>query len=468
MHPAPAAWLVLLPALLPAAPPELAANGIRHAATQIPTSLPAARLAPGSRITLTGIRLSAPGLQTRVTLKAGTRAFPLTLLTGTPEMLEAILPMNAPPGPAILQVHTGQESSPAYPLALAPSAPGIFPLSAQQRGASLLVQVTGLGARPPRAFVGNLSVPTTIRRTIAPGLVELAIPIPPNAPTGCHVPIQLDTGTLPTNTITVPIAPCDSRHPITPSAEPGRTSGVVIRTDTVATGATDIWAGFFQLSDLRQAGPLLRLPPPGHCLAATIPADEDTPLSASLPSLLLRGQPRILNAGPHLNFFAGAQTLRIPAADGPVYQRKLPPPLPPGDLRLASQGSADLGPFSLKAAAPQRLASVRLPDANSRHSRAQPLTLQWEPAAKTAPHPVLAALTVRDAKLQIYGFVVCLADSSARTLTIPPRALAALPAANSSLSFATLPAETTPIPAAKLDRGVYVPAALYSTSLLLD
>lgn len=465
-------------AVLSGAPPQLAANGIRNAAAQIPTSLPAARLAPGSRISLTGIRL-AP--QPRVTLRAGARDFPLTILSAEPARIEAVIPAGVPPGAAALKVTVGGEDSPGYALSIAAAAPGLFTRNGRgwgpadapptRPGAIVIVPATGIGRTPPRAFVGNIAVNTTVARQRGGGIVELRIPIPSAAPTGCNVPLQLETAAIPTNTVTLTIAPCDPRNPAAPAAEIGRSYGFAIRTGTPATGATDVWAGFFQLTDERQAGPLLRLPPPGSCLAATFAADEDTPLGASLPALLLRGQPRILPAGPHLNLFAGNRTLRIPAGDSPVYQRKLPPPLPPGELMLSGQGSDRVGPFSVRASDPLPLASVSLPADRSRVARSQPLSLSWQPDG--ADHPLLVALLVRDPGSMLQGFVLCRTASAQRYLRIDSRWLTALPATApgappATLLIASLPPQLTPFRAAQLDQGYYVPAALYSTTVLLE
>jgi uncharacterized protein (TIGR03437 family) len=477
---------LLLPALLclllDAAPPVpvLSRNGVRNAASRIPATHPDAGIAPGSRITIEGLHLSSA---TAVRLGAT----PARIVTTSPTRIEAVIPANMPAGPSTLQVvSTSGGLSAPFPLTIAKEAPGLYsrngmgwgpaqtqPTPAFRKGTTISLQGTGFAtsASTARLFVGNIPVTAKLtRRRNSEGIVDLQVPIPAGAPSGCHVPIQAASQAVPTNTVTVPIHPCDPADTGQPAAQAPRTYGFVVRTDDANLRTTDMFAAFFRLTHLDQAGPLLQMPPPGACLASTFTVDEQQGFLANLPSLLFRGQPQILSAAPHLNLHAGNRNLRISPNDNGIVQRRLPPDRPQGSLTLTSPGSPAVGPFSIPASEPVRLQSAQLPKRIVRH---QPLPLEWTHAAGSPDHPVLILLLAGNPDALTQGVVLCRSQASKERFTVEPRWLTALPptipgAPPATLLLATLPGKFTPITASGVDQAAYVPASVHSVAVSIE
>jgi len=90
-----------------AQPPALTQEGIRNAASHIPTSLPSGALAPGERLIIRGIRLQRDQAQTRVLLDTASGRTEAGLLTSGEAEIEVLVPAGLPIGDAKLTVRTG-------------------------------------------------------------------------------------------------------------------------------------------------------------------------------------------------------------------------------------------------------------------------------------------------------------------------------------------------------------------------
>lgn len=154
-----------------------------------------------------------------------------SILAATDGQINAIVPAGVTPGLALLQVRRGSLTSRAREIRISPSAPGLFSLNQRGdgpgivvhasnfrlvsetepagRGGFLSILCTGLGIDgiEPTVTVGGLSAPVTWSGPMPgfPGVNQVNIQVPLDAPRAVSVPIQLRAGTSMSNTVTIAI-----------------------------------------------------------------------------------------------------------------------------------------------------------------------------------------------------------------------------------------------------------------------
>ena len=244
------------------AQPLIAQHGIVNAGSYIPFGLPGGAIARGSVFSIFGAGLGPPsspplafplattlgGVSIKVSNADSTVAVDAIPLYVSPTQINAILPSNAPLGPASVVVTYSNARSNPSTIRVAASAFGIYAISSAGYGPGVLQNYnsptdqpvnslqtsaqpgqvitlwgTGLGAvsfadnvaptpgslaTPVEVFVGGklASVQYSGRSPCCSGTDQIVFTIPADAPTGCWVPVQVRTeGTTVSNTVTIAI-----------------------------------------------------------------------------------------------------------------------------------------------------------------------------------------------------------------------------------------------------------------------
>lgn len=468
----------------------------------------------------TRVRISQPGA-------AEVRGLPLFAFDG---QINAIMPSDAPLGPATLVISfddaDGRSDSPPIEIEVVEAAFGIFTASSTGKGPAIAQTVfdesnrpltttlaavapgqavilwgTGLGAipapddRPPldvggvvdlqfasevAVFVGGVQATTVFyagRSAEFAGVDQLAFEIPPNAPTGCYVPVWVRTkGGRVSNTATLSITAgggaCDDD--LNPYLGPsvGDRSGAVLLTrlfDDVGAGRrTDTASAVFQNLVNRAFffNPALSLTPRGTCLIYTGQND-----AAAAPG----NQPGLPSLPPAAPIDAGLQLiLRGPGGsrgltrtDPGFYESLLEGEyLAPGSYSADGEAGAAAGGFQATVEMPAP-PDWQLAGSGALIERALGATVTWTPG----PSGMLARLMVISASTanpgnRTYGTLVCTADAEAGTIQVPADAMANLPQSAGSgpsstavLYFGFVTA-VSPFQASGLDYGFMRAAAL--------
>ena len=153
------------------------------------------------------------------------------ILAATAGQINAIVPSAVTPGLALLQVRRGGLTSRARQVRISTSAPGLFSLNQggdgpgiivhadnfrlvsetepARRGENLSILCTGLGANSvePTVTVGGFSAQVTWSGPMPgfPGVDQVNIQVPIDAPRGVSVPLQMSAGNSTSNTVTIVI-----------------------------------------------------------------------------------------------------------------------------------------------------------------------------------------------------------------------------------------------------------------------
>ena len=226
-------WPAMVALLLQTLAAQPTIRQVVNAASEIPPPLPGSWLAQGARFLIRGKNLgpgtvvtsetplpSLGGVSVRIAHRGTEWNAPL--IEVGPTQIEAIMPGEAPAGDITVGViHHGVASRPAR-ARLAQQTLGLYsslkrsygpavegPVS---RGDRVTLHGTGLGPKPkPGAieiFVASRKAPVlrAAPSESEPGIDEIEIRIPPDAPTGCSVPVQARLlGRIPSNTVTLSI-----------------------------------------------------------------------------------------------------------------------------------------------------------------------------------------------------------------------------------------------------------------------
>lgn len=487
-----------------AQPPAIGQNGIVNAASRIPPTLPGGAIARGALFSISGVRLGSSSRTTAVTLDPGGEA---RVVAVSSTRVDALMPQDAPLGPASVRVTVEGRASAAFPIQIVESNPGIFSRNDQGWGAGridnadprgrtpnndanpvrprgeIVLAVSGLGEKKViDVVIGNRVARGKARGAARPGEQEIVVEVPADAPTGCDVPAYLlIEPRRASNVVTLAIgtARCVS-NPI-PRLASGRL-GLALFTRTLFRGrgqaSTSVLdeaiVSFVAAGKTSTTPPLLLLPPAGTCSGYTSSFQSSTVLPNSISAAMISDfGAHGLDAGPSLKVRRDAATRDIPAVRGALgfYRIRLGsehapfgpqsrfPFLDPGEYDLTAPGGKDVGPVAVKFAAPAPLDWINRDRMDVIH-RAEPATMRWE---KAKPGFVLALAMNVDQITTAVGMSLCVAKSEARALTIPAALLANVPASRrmpgipyDQLFVAWLPAVASPIRATGLDAGALV------------
>jgi uncharacterized protein (TIGR03437 family) len=376
---------------------------------------------------------------------------------------------------------------------------------------------TGLGPvtfpdnGPPTA--GNLGTKTEVfvggqpgtivysgRSPCCAGLDEIDFQVPQNAPLGCWVPVQVRTeGVTVSNTTTMAISangsPCsDSGNALSAPFLAGKKLGVIaaLRTPVTedvglpaaATVTTDSLMMAFQqesTSPFPPFNPYFSLPPAGTCMAYAPQGDmfdgDSFPLSGTTG--------KFLDAGSSLTVTGAAGNRKVsrPATNarnfqplGYTYDGSLVPSslfLNPGSFSLAGAGGADIGAIAANFTFPAPLTWSNRAQ-TSAITRSQGFTVTWSGVA--AGQTVIVFGGGVDLPSNATGEFVCVAPPGSSSFTVPPTALANVPATRNNLLrskgvvyVGALPlASPTPFTATGLDTGAILPGVFLGKTVIFQ
>ena len=488
--------LFALSALSAAAVPVV--NAVQNNYSFIQPGLPSYGIGQGSIFVLYGSGLAdtSTGLQSvplGTTLEGVSAAVVVRGVTThvilyyvTPTQIAGILPSATPVGTGEITVtNNGQTSAPA-PIRVERTAFGVLSLNGTGSGAAavfdaqnnflgpnnaanpgdvLVFYGTGLGPVTGDETVqqvqtnltdihidfeiGNRPAEILYRgRSIFPGLDQINVRVPQDAPFGCAVAVAVFAAGIVSNYTTIPVAESgstcvDQRDPSEDdlsqseieqwiTAGTFRQGGVALgRTtshtvvDTLGGGVNrgtmrtdNVAATFYRFTgDLgamfrgNQAPPVL-----GQCVVNSTQIPNLPPFSFSL-----------LNAGDALSVSGAAGGIQLERREDLAYYTDLGAvTLPDGSYTVTGPGGPDVGPFSISYTLPQ-LFSWDNPAEFEETDRAEPITVTWSGGRPDQWVFIQGQSVVVNGTQALIGSFTCHALSSWQTFTIPASVLSAVP-----------------------------------------
>ncbi len=533
------------------AQPLITPKGIVNAASGTTPGLPSGSIARGSLFTIYGNRMgptdgvgapslplatSLAGVSIKVTQQnISVDAIPVYVKSN---QINAIMPSNAPLGAASVVVTFNNIPGFPSPVQVVNSSTGIFAVSAgmgpgifqnyvdagsqptnsslvpAKSGQTIITWATGLGpvthadnVAPPggdlptavEVFVGGKAARKTYsgRAPGFPGTDQINFEVPPDAPLGCWVPVQVRTeGKIVSNTVTMAISADGSAcsepgNALAQSLVAGGKTGVVslFRFDQqhrLGRAPIDDVLDFGSVTFRQESGgqfafnPLFSLPPAGSCTVYQGSLD----FFAGDNPLLTAPTGKYLNGGSTFSLISskGARTIAGPKA-GPVniatigtsftfpgYTTRSTPVLDGGNFQLNGDGGADVGPIRAMFPIAPALTWTNK-DQVASVDRTQTLFVNWTgaPTGQT----VLVIGSSSDIPTNAKAMFVCAAQAAAGTLAIPSQILQALPVSRTALSksrgslyVGAVPlAAPSTFTATGLDLGVVMPVLLTGKDL---
>ncbi len=475
-------------------------RGVANAASYVPSGLPHGQLARGSIFSLFGRAMGpATGVQVSESPLANTLSgvsievcqnsscIPAIPIYVRADQINAIIPSNAPLGPVSLRVTYNGQAGNFTPATVVAASPGIFAMNAggfgpgiiqnfnsgadqpvnsaavpARPGQVLVLWATGLGAGlnadnvTPR--VGDLPVALEIwvggravtnirykgRSGCCSGLDQIIFDLPPDAPTGCYVPVFLRAnGALVSNAATMAIsadgsACSDAFNPISERFRQGGRLGYVtgarvnmlenfIETEPEFTAETATATFRRATASPFYFDPQISLPPVGSCTVHTMRGDLLG--GDELPGFAIAANE--LNAGTEIRF----GTIAVPREENPLlYTGRIAssleePGLPASVLNAATTvsgpGGADVGTFQFTMQPP---GAITFPGRDQLVviDRSKALTVNWQASGAGNDVVLITGIGVNLPENSSAQFV-CVANPAAGAFSIPPHVLQAMP-----------------------------------------
>lgn len=459
--------------------PEIFDNGVVNSAGNIssalldPSASPTHVIARGALLTVRGAYFGdrLQDIVMQISTPSGQAPLTVESLHSTPlqSTLTARVPRDAPLGRAslLMSVH-GLKAFP-YAVSVVASAFGIYSMNGKGWGPGRIQQVspsgktlnnvsnsaafaqtlmlsgTGLGdAKNPVVSVGGKTA-KVISASASALQDEIEFEVPPDAPEGCFVPVQVrNAGSLPSNTVTVSIhkggGACQVPAYFPFAQWTNAAAGLVMvgRTAQRLHGAQPVLdeavARFVKLPELGAMHSYFLLPPPGTCTTEIEPWNGQTPPDLFGALLASHFGAKGLHAGAELAIDDGKTLRKIPAFGGiaGLYDRQISDwagrpdqllrLLNPAALRITGKGGAEIGPFKteLPGVRPFEMVGSLGPV-----RRGEPLHLEW--TGMDDAHVAIVAANFTDFATEAQGTAYCLAPRGASSFTIPAAALAYFP-----------------------------------------
>jgi uncharacterized protein (TIGR03437 family) len=491
-----------------------------------PAGFPNSGIAPGSIFIIVGTGLADP-TKTAILQDSTAGQLPSTLngasvkvtsggTTVTPAFYYAIatqlalvLPSNTPVGTAQITVTYNSQTSTPYTFQVMQSAFGFLSYSGTGSGLAAAINLSkgccyngasaippgttielygsGLGADPKPArdttfvaitsaaadsinalthiYVGGVDAgpPAYQGASGFPGLNQLNITIPSNAPTGCNVALAGVTASgLVTNILTLPIGtgPCadpaygtNGNQLLTLGSQTTVKTGAVeiIHTTAPATGGgtqvNDVAAASFQSytgSSYATGNGLVSL---GGCT-----------INQSTSSTAVSGSLKGLDAGNiKVSSPAGSSVFlsSLPGVAGSSFAQLSPGFIPStgGTFTFQGGGGADVGSFIASLTLPTPLLSWTNQTAASTVARSAGLPVMWT-GGSSGSFVVISGSSVATAS-SVFGSFTCIAPVTAGQFTVPSYILSALPAGSGSVTVSNETNYTT-FNATGIDLGISI------------
>ncbi len=456
--------------------------------------------------------------QPSLRLRSGERTWSVAALEASRNQAVWQLPADLPAGPASLTLSNDDGESRPYGISIASRSGGLYSLNNQGWGPALAARLKPDGKRTPidplhpahrgdeialeatgsaKDFLLSLAGAIVNARWIplAAGRAELHLEIPAGAPLGCHVPVQLRYRSgLAGNSVTLPIAlagsPCRAEK-FWPAVQLTNQSpiGLLLLTRLKLrielpgqsglefTDEEAAWHFFLSSADAHHPLPVEMLPPTGSCITFHGLSQQNFGLRQNLLELLRGRSPGpVMRAGPGITLQGPAGHKAIPRlaqGDGyfaflggerPDYSRAAQPLyLKAGDYLAESPGGEDVGPFVAPFPMPRELQARGVMQQDS-IPRQRGLKVSWSGGDKDSPLYLLA-LSVKHSTTA-FGACLCAAANGGNQFTIPPEALANLPATEIestmplNLVFLISAAGPVPFQARGLSSGFILPVTI--------
>ena len=481
-------------------------TGIVNPASNIPPGLTNYGIAQGSIFVVYGSNLGPSAL-----VQAGALPLPTTaglagtslsiaqglgpsvavpLLYTSAGQVAAVLPSTTPIGNNTLTL-TYNGKSGTFPIAVVQSNFGISTVAQSGTGAavvtfanislvtgtnsakpgdSLVIWGTGLGpitgSDATGAAGGNLpaqiqvflgGVQATVqyqgRTPTAVGLDQINITVPQNVPTGCWVPVVVQTNNAAgapitvSNTPTIPIAPgggtcSDPLDIVSQSAQPALLAKSNIKALLVQLETNSPFAGFLSFAS------------PQSLISTTHQQDL---ANASLNTCAVRIFPGVPGNGlpPFTGLDAGSSVTFTPPTGNPVvFPAAIPggyagnlTSVPPGVWQMTTPGGADVGPLSIKfSVSPAAVWTNSSQIAKAGPiDRTQPLTVTWTGGDANDYVIIRGNATLGPQNNPTYSINFgCPVPATAGSFTIPPAILLGMPTGNSAFAGLSLTAWAYP------------------------
>jgi uncharacterized protein (TIGR03437 family) len=488
------------------AQPAIYPRGVVNAATSAPAGLPNGSIAQGSFFTIYGASIGPTQPVQATIFPLGTTLSNVSITVGqgatavkaipyfvSPGLVDAIMPSNAPTGLQPMTVTFNGATSNPSPVNIVSASLNFFafngagfgpaaaanfnsdgsitfnsPQATAKPGQVVIAYGTGLGAistpdtqaapgnsptTPVQLFVGGVAaaVGYSGRAPGAAGEDQINFTVPPNAPTGCWVPVYAVANGVTSNVVTISIdakgsACSDPANPLTQPFNFGRKLGMLmlLHTDTLQDLAVEtpvsvqndlLIADFASIPQPNawSFAPIFSQPPPGACTVIQGSGDilgntvgpslrSETPLGVSM-SFTVTGSngdiPALQPTGStEPSFLLGSA---IPALN------TLPNTLVlnPGSYTVSAPATNFIGPIQASITMPapftwtgrSNLVTV---------NRASPLTLNWTGLGANQYMAIFGGDV--DFPTNSSAAFYCLAPVGASSFTIPTQILAAIPA----------------------------------------
>ncbi|HWB85104.1 MAG TPA: hypothetical protein VG675_13250 [Bryobacteraceae bacterium] len=496
--------LILLSSAAAFAQPQINYRGVVNAASYMAPGLPGGSIALGSMFSIFGKGLgpsSTPALafplQTTLAGVSITVSQGSTTVSAIPVFLSAIqinaiMPSNAPLGKVTLRVTYNGAKSNAATVQVAASSFGMFTANSAGMGPGIIQNYlsatetpvnqlqlpakhgqteilwgTGLGpvsfpdnvaptagnVTQAAVFVGGVPAQVTYsgRTPCCSAIDQIAFVVPPNAPSGCWVPVIVQAGNVASNAGTMAISDSGNCSEPSNALAQGLISGgnvasflaarISVHEDIGVIKAGDVSAdlvGGYLASEVRGGinfNPMFSLPPAGSCTAYTVNGwfpDDVSILPGMAPTgrLLDAGAPSLTGSGGTSNLvtpadlggmafgYLGGALSAVPALANKGY-------LNPGTYTLSAPGGKDIGSFQVSATVPSPLNWTNRDQLTS-IDRTKPLTVNWSNAASGSTVFIVGGGV--DLPTNSTAFFLCVAPPGASSFTVPPVVLSNIPA----------------------------------------
>jgi uncharacterized protein (TIGR03437 family) len=521
-----------MPTLLFAQPPAIYPHGVVNSASVLPSGLPAGSIAQGSIFSIfgsnlgpaTGVQVSAFPLGTAlggvsITATQGSTTVNVLPVYVQQGQINALMPSNTPLGMVSLRVtFNGLKSNPS-PVNVVHDSPGVFTFTGSGSGAAAMqnvasdgtltlnssqnsatpgqtvqVYLTGLGpisapdnqappantpTTPVEVWVGGISATVSYsgRSPCCSGLDQIDFVVPPNAPQGCWVPVQVRTAHANlSNGGSMAIAAngglcADPENPFTSVIVKGGAIGemwltrTAIHQDVGVNAPIDVVGDTLDYLARKQPGgafvspPFLAAPPPGACQVYAGVGDYWSTAqladSTAFTQLDAGAQFTVSGAGGSQSVALISRTFPL-GSQVPLWSVPNTLFLKPGNYTVTGSGGKDVGAVNTSIAVSNPLTWTNR-DQTTNVNRAQPLLLNWSggPAGQTIE--ILGENS--DLRTNSSGLFYCVAPAGATSFTVPTQVLAFVPATRANPLDSTgiifvISSISTPLTANGLDVGL--------------
>lgn len=437
--------------------------------------------------------------QTSVSVKVGGVTTTPALYYTSATQLGAVLPSTTPVGSGTLTVTYNGQASPSVPIQVVASAIGLDTLYGTGNGAAVVTdnntgipfgltnslmpsQIavlwgSGVGADtdnddrtfpmnqdnltniPLQVFVGGISASVLYRgRSQYPGVDQIDITIPPNVTPGCFVSVVAVTGSVVSNTVTVPVAP--SGGPCSDAAS--GLNGTQLQAVAFKSNGT---ANSLALTVNQQTSPNGSTSSAAFGLPLSLPSNVygNGYEYASQGSCIIvpPGQGNIfqtpLDAGT-VQLTGPSGTFNLSASGG-IPQAQLPAgsvTSSPGTYTFTASGGKDVGSFKVGVNMQAPLSWTNR-SALGTITRSQGATVTWTGGYSNGDVQVNSGVGSQTGTVRFY----CHAPSSAGQLTIPPSILLAMPPGSGKLAVTNTTALQT-VTATGLDVGLAAGTVIFT------